>query len=258
MTIYNQDSIKIIYPEWKDKSRAKNITGKVFGELVVLYRYYLNSDAQKAKWVCRCSCGEIVIILSNSLSTGRTTSCGHIHSQLLQERNKTPIEEILKKKYGNLTPIKELSMIQRNNRNYRVILCKCNCGGTKEALLEQLEAGDTSSCGCIVSKGEENIVRLLKNLNIEYKRQVSFEDLKNINQLKFDLSFYSLDNKLILIEFQGRQHYDTTSKFYSEEGVYRDSLKREYCLKNNIPLLIFNSKNNKQEIVEKIMEAYND
>lgn len=256
--IYNQDSIKTIYPQWVGTSKAKDITGQIFGELTVLYRYYLNSNAQKAKWVCLCSCGEVVVVLSGSLSNGRTRSCGHIHTQQLQERNKTPIEEILKKKYGNLTPIKELSMIQRNNRNYRVILCSCDCGGTKEALLEQLEAGDTSSCGCIVSKGEEKIIEILKSFNIKYERQVSFKDLKNINLLKFDIAFHTVKNKLILIEYQGRQHYDKNSKFYSEDGVYRDNLKKEYCLKNNILLLLFNDSHSREEITEKVKEIYND
>ena len=252
------EEIKIEYPEWIGVSKAKDLTNQTFGELKVLYRYYLNSSAQKAKWVCRCSCGNIIVVLSNSLCSGKTISCGHIHRDQLTNRNKIPLNDILDTRYGLLTPIKELEALHRNNRNYRVFLCQCDCGGTKEVIFEQLQAGDVSSCGCITSKGEEKIVQFLKELAISYKRQVSFNDLKNINLLKFDISFYSKNNKLILIEYQGRQHYDIKSKFYSEEGIYRDELKKQYCTKNNIPLLIFNSSHSDSVIVNQIKEAYND
>jgi hypothetical protein len=44
-----------------------------------------------------------------------------------------------------------------------------------------------------------------------------------------------------LVEFQGKQHYEAVSFFGGEEGFKgrwrRDQIKREFCRKNDIPLL---------------------
>lgn len=252
------EELKKEYPEWIEKSKAKDLTNQRFGELTVLYRYYKNSNANKANWVCKCSCGKVTVVLSNSLLTARTKSCGHIHSNMLTERNKVPIEEIINKRYGNLIVIQELDPIKRNSRSYRNFLCKCDCGGYKNAIFEQLQAGDTTSCGCIVSKGEERVAKILISENINFERQTTFNDLKNINLLRFDFSFKTKNNNIALIEFNGRQHYDETSRFYSKEQTYRDELKKEYSLINNIPLLIFTEPDSNEDILLKIKGVYNE
>ena len=47
-----------------------------------------------------------------------------------------------------------------------------------------------------------------------------------------------------LIEYQGVQHYEPTFNF-SNNGKLQlhDQMKKEYCLKNNIPLLELNKEN---------------
>lgn len=68
----------------------------------------------------------------------------------------------------------------------------------------KLRSGNTSSCGCLQSKGEYNIMQLLISNNIKFIYQYSFDDLKFILPLKFDFCILSEDNKPIrLIEFDG-------------------------------------------------------
>jgi len=52
-----------------------NLSGRVFGRLTVLSRVG-NSNAGKARWLCKCKCGKELVILSNSLLSDRTVSCG--------------------------------------------------------------------------------------------------------------------------------------------------------------------------------------
>ena len=40
-----------------------------------------------------------------------------------------------------------------------------------------------------------------------------------------------------LIEIQGKQHYDSSLLFYSEDLIKHDKMKEEYCEKNKIPFL---------------------
>lgn len=64
----------------------KDLTGQKFGELVVL-----EQDLRKSKtsWICECSCGNKVSVLSSNLTSGRSRSCGcfrksHGENQILK------------------------------------------------------------------------------------------------------------------------------------------------------------------------------
>jgi hypothetical protein len=49
----------------------------------------------------------------------------------------------------------------------------------------------TTSCGCSSrSIGEENIEKLLKENNITYAREYSFEDLVSKKRLRFDFAIF--------------------------------------------------------------------
>lgn len=92
------------------------------------------------------------------------------------------------------------------------------------------------------SKKEEEINRYLKSLNINYKRQYIFEDCKNEKPLPFDFAIFDKDNTLmLLIEYQGEQHYKPIDLFGGKEKFIRqkenDNIKRNYCQNNNIKLL---------------------
>lgn len=91
---------------------------------------------------------------------------------------------------------------------------------------------------CYSSHGEKTIRNILKEMEIDFKEEYSFDDLKYKNKLRFD--FY-LPKENICIEFQGKQHYEPIDFFGGEKGfherVKRDNLKREYCKNNDIKLI---------------------
>lgn len=62
-------------------SRRKDLTGQRFGRLVAL-KSDKTSQAGQALWHCVCDCGATKDILSHSLTSGRTTSCGCYHREL--------------------------------------------------------------------------------------------------------------------------------------------------------------------------------
>lgn len=55
------------------------------------------------------------------------------------------------------------------------------------------------------SKGEDKIVELLSQNNIQFEREVSFPDLKSLrgNLLRFDFAVMSKGKLVALIEFDG-------------------------------------------------------
>jgi len=52
-----------------------DLTNNIFNALTVLYRGE-NSKTGHVRWVCRCSCGEVVLVFGGSLTFGSTGSCG--------------------------------------------------------------------------------------------------------------------------------------------------------------------------------------
>ena len=56
-------------------------TGQVFGKLVVLEQAG-RDKLKKVLWRCRCDCGNETVVVSGSLVTGNTTSCGCVAPNL--------------------------------------------------------------------------------------------------------------------------------------------------------------------------------
>jgi hypothetical protein len=92
---------------------------------------------------------------------------------------------------------------------------------------------------CNQSQGERMVEKFLLDNNIEFIPQKKFSDLKHKANLIFD--FY-LPKYNTCIEFNGIQHYFPVEAFGGQEAFevtkIRDSLKIEYCKKNNIKLII--------------------
>ena len=115
--------------------------------------------------------------------------------------------------------------------------CKCDCGNETIVQSSNLINGHTQSCGCIAySIGESNISKILKDNNIKYYSEYTFNGLP---KRRYD--FY-LPDLNIAIEFDGPQHKTKASGCWNQteeeykQAIKRDKEKNEYCLKNNIPL----------------------
>ena len=99
------------------------------------------------------------------------------------------------------------------------------------------------------SKGEIKIRAFLGNSEFDFSEQYSFKDCRGKKYpLLFDFAVH-IKNSLLLIEFQGGQHYKPIKFFGGEDGFKlskkRDKTKLDYCKKNGIPLLLikFDDKN---------------
>ena len=59
----------------------KNLIGKKYGRLEVMY-YAGRKSPGKHQWLCNCSCGASVTVISSSLQEGNTQSCGCLRSEI--------------------------------------------------------------------------------------------------------------------------------------------------------------------------------
>lgn len=54
--------------------KLQNLVGKKYGRLLVIKR--MKSVNGKAKWLCKCDCGNECVVYATSLKSGNTQSCG--------------------------------------------------------------------------------------------------------------------------------------------------------------------------------------
>lgn len=91
---------------------------------------------------------------------------------------------------------------------------------------------------CKQSKGESSIVRFLELNCIFFEEQKTFKDCVSIKRLSYD--FY-IPSKNLLIEFQGKQHYQPIKRFGGVDKLHKqqihDNIKRKYAKSNGYRLL---------------------
>lgn len=96
----------------------------------------------------------------------------------------------------------------------------------------------TRCANCRRSKGELDIMKVLGSLGVDFEEQKTFPGLVNIKPLRYDFYIPSMG---ILIEYNGRQHYEPVDYFGGDEAyktqVKNDTLKRQYAEDKNYTLL---------------------
>lgn len=97
---------------------------------------------------------------------------------------------------------------------------------------------------CFVrSEGERRIKNYLSKLNIDFKQEVAFKDLKGVKNgyLRYDFGILVDGEFKFLIEYDGEQHYiESKSDFFRDDFETikeHDKRKTEYAIKNKKILL---------------------
>lgn len=94
-------------------------------------------------YTCSCTCGKTgVIVKGSSLKSGKTKSCGCLHSDVNRLVHSIDISG---NRYGRLVAV---SFSHRKNKNTYWYV-RCDCGTFKQVSYAHLVGGRTKSCGCI-------------------------------------------------------------------------------------------------------------
>ena len=205
-----------------NKQHYVDWTGQKIEKLTVLEPTNLRQGSNII-WKCQCECGNIIYINSSNLR--RTKSCGCYQPDY-------PYRNLLNQKFGKLTVIEKTS---KRKFNQIVWKCKCDCGNIIEVPSASLVSYSTQSCGCLKSKGEEKIIKILTENNIPFEKEKTFEFCKFDNDSYARFDFFI--NKNYLIEYDGIQHFKQTGFEPLTEVQARDEFKTQWCKKNNIPLI---------------------
>lgn len=212
-------------------------TGKKYGKLTVIEQVE-ERKRNAVQWLCKCECGNTVIVRGADLRSGQVKSCGCLVAERSREVNGI---DRLGKKYGKLTA---LEIIEKPSKGI-YWKCLCECGNYTTVLGSNLATGAIKSCGCIKSSyGEEIIANLLLRNKIDFVKEYTFSDLVGIGGgiLRFDFAIFDKNKKLIqLIEYDGEQHYKENSIWGGKEGLLNrqenDERKNQYCVQKGIKLV---------------------
>lgn len=106
--------------------------GLKFGKLTVISEAEGRSANGGYRYICRCDCGNEVIVDGEDLRKGNTQTCTHCLDNM-----------IIGKRFGSLVITKILG---RPNGILKVE-CKCDCGNISTPRYNALQQGATKSCG---------------------------------------------------------------------------------------------------------------
>ena len=76
----------------------------------------------------------------------------------------------------------------------------------------------------MASRGEITIHEILANAGLNFKEEYIFPSLKSSSgkPLRFDFVVFDDDGEIdFIIEYQGKQHYEPSSKFGGKRGFYQ-------------------------------------
>lgn len=225
-------------------------TGKRYGRLTVLYRDTnpKHSKDGRAMWVCQCDCGNQVVVAGKLLRNGHTQSCGCLMLEKSSQTGKITgpmnggqlFKDLTGQKFGKLTVLKRGPNLESKLATWQ---CQCDCGSIVTVRGSSLRNGQTTSCGCIKSKGEENIAKILTIYQINYNKEYVVSSIKQNHNYRFDFAILDNQNNIkYLIEYDGSQHFITNNSGWNtkealEKTQERDIIKNQWCIDNNIPLI---------------------
>ena len=114
------------------KKMIVSYVGKKFNNLTII------KEIGNGRVIAKCDCGNIIDIVKGNVINGHTKSCGCLR------KSKNVRNNIVGKKFGKLTVLKELG----GSRVY----CQCDCGNGKIVFKPTLLKGEVKSCGCLRKK----------------------------------------------------------------------------------------------------------
>ena len=156
-----------------------DLTNRVVGDLVVLYKLPGSYPVGCTPWMCECSCGNKIPVKSRSLLGEDRKSCGCL---LPRKNNEKSFIDITGKKFGALTVVKVTHY--KSKKGEFKWECKCDCGLSKLVIGSKLRSGAVVSCGCKILY-RKNIPTGSKSRNWKGYEEIS---MTQFNRLQLNAS----------------------------------------------------------------------
>ncbi len=139
------------------KRSIKDISGQRFGKLIVIEPTEKRADGGSVVWKCHCDCGNDTEVSWSRLRKGKVRSCGCLSNP--------PLKDYIGKRFGRLTVIGYAGKLNPNSTEH-YWTCRCDCGNEANVGQNELQNGDTVSCGCYQIERMLESLRLIDNTSV--------------------------------------------------------------------------------------------
>ena len=153
-------------------AQSKDLTGKKFGRLTAIERTG-EKKGTNVVWLCRCDCGRDIKVVSSSLLSGNTQSCGCLRDEV----KRSAFRDIAGERFGRLIAVEP---VEKRSGGAVVWKCRCDCGNENEYPVKTLLQGKALSCGCL--KHENDALQR----TLHYVDGTCVEFLENMGKLRSD------------------------------------------------------------------------
>jgi len=177
------------------KCRGEDLTGKVFGRLQVVGKSTLVYSDKHTRWVCKCECGNITNVVSSSLYSGNTQSCGCLRKDVTQQINRLDYGEAafnsLIGDYKRSAKKRHLDFTLTREEFRNIVLGNCYYCGK-----EPSQTGNQKFYGLFIHNGIDRV-----DNSIGYTRENVVTCCKQCNQAKSNytvLEFKQWINQILL------------------------------------------------------------
>ena len=215
---------------------------------------YKNSET---KVLAKCAvCGFENMVRPRNIVSGKGCyKCGMKNFTSSRRFSIDIFKERVKEKTGNSYIVTG----KYKNADTKIEMKHVECGNTFDVTPNKFYHCGRRCPHCYQSNPEKEIEGLLLFRDIKFEKQYIIEDCKHVNHLRFDFAL-DINNTLILIEYNGRQHYEAVDIFGGEKALestkLRDKIKKNYCQKKNIKLHYISYKQNIEKEINKITNYY--
>lgn len=200
-------------------------------------------------WILQCKkCEQKFSIIPDNWLLNKCPNCGHNKKMISIKDRQKEIDNIFGKN--------EYLILSNEPTSFNFII-KHKCGYIRKTQYSAfIRNPKCPLCNKKISKGELSILEYLNKNNIAYETQVKMGNTRQ--------TFDFLVNNKIVIEYNGEQHYKPINIFGGEERFKQQTIydenKKDFCLKNNLILLIISYKdyNNIETILDNFFKKLND
>lgn len=181
--------------------------------------------------------GQHSMRLANLLSGKRCPDCQQDKARNRYQLSQQEVIQRIQSCGGKL--VNPEVYINQSTRNLNVLCPECgNIFTTSLVLFTQHGGQVCDHCSSNESLGERRIRHWLEDHGIDFKQEHWFSDCRDIKPLPFD--FY-LPNYNMIIEFDGRQHFEEYSSGFFHDSLKttqkHDEIKNQYCANHNIKII---------------------
>lgn len=212
---------------------------------------------KKVWWFGECG-HEWEAIISNR--TKNEAGCFECKKEVISIKKRLTINQVREYVENNSDSILVSKTYLQNDKPLEFM---CKCGNIFITTLGNFQSGKKrcDKCSKVFSRGEYRIITFFTKNNIKYKYNKRFNECRNKYPLPFDFQV----EDMVLIEYDGRQHFyfDENSGFGNYEsfisGKRNDQIKNTYCINRNISLIRipYWEFNNIEYILEHVLGYFN-